>query len=58
MQQATYIIENPLQEVETGTLEVSGTGRLLVVNTGGSSSSEGGMGSGKSEDKVKGDLSE
>lgn len=40
---------------ETGTLEIIGTGEIRVRNTGGSSASEGGMGS-DSDDKAKGDL--
>lgn len=43
-------------ETETGTLEVSGTGQIRVTNTGGSSASEGGMGSDSDDDKAKGDL--
>ena len=42
-------------ETETGTLEIIGTGEIRVRNTGGSSASEGGMGS-DSDDKAKGDL--
>ena len=43
-------------ETETGMLEVSGTGNLRIVNTGGSSASEGGMGSGNDEEKEKGEI--
>jgi hypothetical protein len=44
-------------EWETGRLTVSGTGELVIVNTGGSSASEGGMGSGSPDDTEKGSLS-
>jgi hypothetical protein len=40
-----------------GTLEVTGTGMLRITNTGGSSASEGGMGSGSDDDREKGSLS-
>ncbi len=43
-------------ETETGALEVTGTGEIRIKNTGGSSASEGGMGSGSDDDKAKGDL--
>jgi len=43
-------------EPQTGSLEVSGTGEIRIVNTGGSSASEGGMGSGSDDDNAKGDL--
>ena len=43
-------------ETEIGILEIIGTGEIRVRNTGGSSASEGGMGS-DSDDKAKGDLS-
>ena len=42
-------------ETKTGSLEIIGTGEIRVRNTGGSSASEGGMGS-DSDDKAKGDL--
>jgi len=41
---------------ELGTLEVTGTGEIRIVNTGGSSASEGGMGSDSDDDKAKGDV--
>ncbi|MEJ7681453.1 MAG: hypothetical protein WKG06_27100 [Segetibacter sp.] len=44
-------------ETETGTLEITGTGIITVRNTGGSSASEGGMGSDSDDDKTKGDIS-
>ena len=44
-------------EAETGTLEVTGKGDISVRNTGGSSASEGGMGSGSDDDREKRDLS-
>ncbi|CAA9465942.1 MAG: hypothetical protein AVDCRST_MAG96-24 [uncultured Segetibacter sp.] len=45
-------------DTETGTLEIIGTGEIKVRNTGGSSASEGGMGSDSNtgNDKAKGDL--
>src|SRR4051794_17016587 len=43
--------------IQIGCLEVTGTGRLVVTNTGGSSASEGGMGSGSDDDTEKGSLS-
>jgi hypothetical protein len=45
------------EERESGTLEVLGTGQLKVINTGGSSASEGGMGSSSDDDREKGELS-
>jgi hypothetical protein len=44
-------------EIETGKYMVTGTGNIEIVNTGGASSSEGGMGSGSNDDTSKGDLS-
>lgn len=38
------------------TLEVIGTGEIKIINTGGSSASEGGMGNDNTDDKAKGDL--
>jgi hypothetical protein len=38
------------------TLEVDGTGKIRVINTGGSSASEGGMGNDNMDDKAKGEL--
>jgi len=43
-------------EIQTGTLEVTGTGEIRVTNTGGSSASEGGMGSDSDDQKAKGDI--
>ncbi|MDB5193290.1 MAG: hypothetical protein JWQ96_2853 [Segetibacter sp.] len=45
-----------LQTLEAGHIEVTGTGEIRIVNTGGSSAGEGGMGSGHKEDTSKGDL--
>jgi hypothetical protein len=42
---------------EISNLEVTGTGRIVITNTGGSSASEGGMGSGSDDDTEKGSLS-
>lgn len=44
-------------DVQPGKLEVTGTGKLVIRNTGGSSASEGGMGSGSDDDTEKGSLS-
>lgn len=41
---------------EAGALEVTGTGEIRIRNTGGSSASEGGMGSDSDDDKAKGDI--
>lgn len=44
-------------ETDTNTFVIDGTGRLQVVNTGGTSAAEGGMGSGSDNSgKEKGDL--
>jgi hypothetical protein len=43
--------------LEQGRLAVDGTGTMVIVNTGGSSASEGGMGSGSDDDREKGSLS-
>jgi hypothetical protein len=43
-------------EWEKGYLEVDGTGKLLITNTGGTSAAEGGMGSGSKDEIEKGDL--
>ncbi len=50
----TLIFENT--EVETGTLEISSTGNIVIRNTGGSSAAEGGMGSGSDDKREKGEL--
>jgi hypothetical protein len=39
-----------------GEAQVTGTGKLVITNTGGSSASEGGMGSGSEDDREKGSL--
>ena len=44
-------------ESEFNRFEVDGTGQLVITNTGGSSASEGGMGSGSDDDREKGSLS-
>jgi hypothetical protein len=41
---------------EFGSLEIDGTGKLQVTNSGGTSAAEGGMGSGSESEKEKGDL--
>lgn len=43
---------------QPGALEVTRCGRLVITNTGGSSASEGGMGSGSDDDREKGSLSQ
>lgn len=44
--------------LEPGSMEVSGGSKLIITNTGGSSASEGGMGSGgDTDEKEKGELS-
>lgn len=50
-------VPEELYEVQTGALSINGTGRLVITNTGGSSASEGGMGSGSDDDTEKGSLS-
>lgn len=52
----TFSIVRDDFEIETGGLEVTGTGEIRVVNTGGSSASEGGMGSDSDDDKSKGEV--
>src|SRR5215210_4419158 len=49
------VVYEEFDKAELGTLEIIGTGEIRVRNTGGSSASEGGMGS-DSDDKAKGDL--
>ncbi|HEX8277516.1 MAG TPA: hypothetical protein VF540_02435, partial [Segetibacter sp.] len=46
-----------LPDTQRGTLSIDGTGELVITNTGGSSASEGGMGSGSDDDTEKGSLS-
>src|SRR4051794_33186842 len=41
---------------ETGLFEIDGTGKLQIINSGGTSAAEGGMGSGSKDEKEKGDL--
>jgi hypothetical protein len=41
---------------KAGRIDVDGTGNLVINNTGGSSASEGGMGSGSDDDTEKGSL--
>jgi hypothetical protein len=50
-------IEKQKFAIEASDYEVSGIGEIRIRNTGGASSSEGGMGSGSDDDKSKGDLS-
>lgn len=52
---STEVAED-LFDVETGALAIDGTGKIVVTNTGGSSASEGGMGSGSEDDTEKGSL--
>lgn len=63
-----YLLDSPSENIqiefgedfdevaEPGTLEITGTGEIRVRNTGGSSASEGGMGSDSDDDKTKGEL--
>lgn len=44
------------EEHETGLLNVDATGKLIIVNTGGSDAAAGGMGSGSKDKTEKGDL--
>jgi hypothetical protein len=44
-------------DFEISDFKVDGTGRIVITNTGGSSASEGGMGSGSDDDREKGSLS-
>jgi hypothetical protein len=39
---------------EPGTMEITGTGNIRIINTGGSSASEGGMGTGGGAEKGAG----
>lgn len=52
----TFTVISEDQEIETGSLEVTGTGEMKITNTGGSSASEGGMGSDSDDNEAKGDL--
>jgi hypothetical protein len=53
----TYIVtEENAMEWERESFEVDGTGKLQIINSGGTSASEGGMGSGSKDEKEKGDL--
>ena len=45
-----------ITQQEDYTFLIDGTGKLQVVNTGGTSASEGGMGSGSQDNKEKGQL--
>lgn len=47
---------NTSRKPQLGKLEVTGTGNIVIRNTGGSSASEGGMGSGSKDSKEKGEL--
>lgn len=42
---------------QPGYARINGAGTLVITNTGGSSASEGGMGSGSEDDREKGSLS-
>ena len=52
------VTEENETEWENGTLEIDGTGKLQITNTGGTSAAGGGMGSGSESEKEKGDLQE
>lgn len=52
-----YIVtEENSTEWETGSFEIDGSGKLHITSSGGTSASEGGMGSGSKSEKEKGDL--
>lgn len=53
----TIYREEDNEQTAATNLEVSGTGALIVTNTGGSSASEGGVGSGSNTETEKGELS-
>ena len=53
---SSKVIEE-LFDLQTGALSINGAGELVITNTGGSSASEGGMGSGSDDDREKGSLS-
>ena len=44
-------------EALSNSFEIDGSGKLTIVNTGGQSAGEGGMGSSSDDDTAKGDLS-
>lgn len=46
------------KDLPPGVVQINGTGKLEITNTGGSSTSEGGMGSGSDDDREKGSLSQ
>ncbi|MGN6617474.1 MAG: hypothetical protein ACTHJ5_09880 [Ilyomonas sp.] len=45
-----------MEEPSVGSFEITADGRLVIVDTGGSSASEGGMGSGSKDKEEKGDI--
>ncbi len=53
---AYIVTEENEWEGETGSFEIDGTGKLQIINSGGTSAAEGGMGSGSKDEKEKGDL--
>ena len=56
-QTTTIDVTPSLPGDDISTLVVTGAGTIRIVNTGGASSSEGGMGSSSDDDTSKGDLS-
>jgi len=50
------VTEENEMEWETGSFEIDGTGKLQITNSGGTSASEGGMGSGSKSEIEKGEL--
>lgn len=52
----TFAVIGEDPEIQTGLLEVTGTGEIKIINTGGSSASEGGMGSDSDDSVSKGDV--
>src|SRR3954453_22585485 len=53
---AYIVTEENNMEWEKGSFEIDGTGKLQIMNSGGTSAAGGGMGSGSKDEKEKGDL--
>src|SRR5438270_14074391 len=52
-----YIVTEENERLwEMGSFEIDGTGKLQIVNTGGTSAAGGGMGSSSKDEKEQGDL--
>ena len=52
----TKELNRKIFDTEYASFEIDGSGKLVIKNTGGSSASEGGMGSSSDDDTAKGDL--